>query len=397
MAALPDQYQNLFDQLIAGTLSPADTEKLIAWLGSDEPDPATAELIWNHLGKAVQDEQINPDLVARLEARLPAILQQPGRIRRLPLHQRQWVKYAAVLLFLAATGVFFWSRNRPEPQPIAVRPAPPANDITPGKQGATLTLADGRTVVLDSLGNGLVTAQSGSNVLLHNGQLSYSKNNSGAGETAYNTIATPKGRQFQLVLSDGTKVWLNAASSLHYPTVFTGKTRQVQITGEAYFEVAKNVTMPFQVQINDQTKIEVLGTHFNINSYSDEQTINTTLLEGSVRVFHKGKEALLKPGQQAQVTGSQDAAPIKVVAGVNLERVVAWKNGVFDFQDAQLDEVMRQLSRWYDVDVVYEKGIPDLEFIGKMGKDLPLSSVLRGLELSKVKFRVEGRKLIVLP
>jgi hypothetical protein len=283
---------------------------------------------------------------------------------------------------------------------VAAKTAPVKNDIAPGKQGAILTLADGRTVVLDSLGNGVVASQGGTKVVLNNGRLAYNTEGAATAEPAYNTMTTPKGRQFQVTLPDGTKVWLNAASSLRYPTAFTGKERTVDVTGEAYFEVAPMLSgsgdrMPFIVKINDATQVQVLGTHFNINAYKDEATINTTLLEGSVRIVNGGEKAILRPGQQAQ-TGL--STRIKIVADANVEKVMAWKNGVFDFQDATLEEVMRQLQRWYDIDVVYEKGIPKLEFIGKMGRDLSLAEVLGGLQLSKVHFRLEeGRRLVVLP
>ncbi|MBS1563466.1 MAG: DUF4974 domain-containing protein, partial [Bacteroidetes bacterium] len=166
----------------------------------------------------------------------------------------------------------------------------------------------------------------------------------------------------------------------------------------AYFEVAQNVKQPFHVKVAGRTEIEVLGTHFNVNAYDNEATINTTLLEGGVRVHDGQDNVVIKPGQQAQ---SAMAGPgekkIKVLSDVNVEKVMAWKNGVFNFQDASLEEVMRQIERWYDIEVVYEKNVPQLVFMGKMGRDLTLSNVLRGLELSKVHFRLEGRKVIVLP
>jgi len=250
-------------------------------------------------------------------------------------------------------------------------------------------------MLLDSLGNGVVTTQNGTKVLLQNGQLVYKTDNSVKTAIGYNTMTTPKGRQFQLVLPDGSKVWLNAASSIRYPTVFTGNERKVEVTGEAYFEVVKNSTSPFRVKINDEAEVEVLGTHFNVNSYMNEESINTTLLEGSVSVKNSSGKLILQPGQQARVAGNEK---IKLFAEVDVEKVMAWKNGVFNFQDATLEEVMRQLERWYDIDVVYEKNIPRLEFYGKMGRDLSLAAVLRGLEKSNVHFRIEdGRKLVVLP
>ena len=305
---------------------------------------------------------------------------------------RSWWMAAAAVLLLSA-GAYLWRLNRSS-QPVAGNKAPAGHiDVAPGRQGAILTLADGRKVVLDSMGNGVIATQNGSKVMLKNGQLAYHRDGTAATEAVYNTVTTPKGRQFQVALPDGTKVWLNAASSLRYPTLFAGKERKVEITGEAYFEVTANHKMPFRVKVNKTTDIEVLGTHFNINSYADEADVDATLLEGSVQVVNGDEKALLHPGQQARVSGQ-----IKIVNDVNVEKVMAWKNGLFDFQDANLEEVMRQLERWYDIEVVYKKGIPKLEFIGKMGRDLSLSEVLNGLQMSKVHFRLEeGRRLIVLP
>lgn len=388
MAAYP--YADIFKRLLAGRISPQEAETLIEWLSRDEHEPETRALLLEQLQQVVADEQITDDVRQKMEARLPAIL---GRNRRtIPI----WVRYssaaAAVLLMAAA---IYLSRQKSKPADLAKTTVKAIQDIAPGRQGAILTLSDGRTMTLDSLGNGVVATQNGSKIILNNGRLAYSESPAAAtGTVAYNTTSTPKGRQFQLTLPDGTKVWLNAASSLRYPIAFTGAQRQVDVTGEAYFEVAPDPQKPFFVNINETTRIQVLGTHFNINAYTDEAAINTTLLEGSVAVISNREKTVLKPGQQARVKAAQ---PI-VVSNADTEKVIAWKNGIFDFQNARLEEVMRQLERWYDIDVVYEKGIPSIEFIGKMGRDLSLSEVLGGLQLSKVHFRLEaGRRLVVLP
>lgn len=303
-----------------------------------------------------------------------------------PLKRYRWWVAAAVLL-LAGPALWFSDLRKPQPLAQAVE-----KDILPGREGAILTLADGSTVVLDDKGDGVVASQQGTKVLLSNGQLAYKRE----GETAaiaYNILTTPKGRMFGIVLPDGTKVWLNAASSLRYPTVFSGRERRVEVTGEAYFEVAHDKRMPFRVAVNNGPEVEVLGTHFNINSYTDESDVSITLLEGAVRCTNGNEKAVLKPGQQARI-----AERMNVLDNADVEKVMAWKNGIFNFNDASLEEVMRQLERWYDIEVIYEKGIPKLEFIGKMGRDLTLAEVLAGLEMSKVHFRIEqGRRLVILP
>jgi transmembrane sensor len=386
----------LFNRLIEGKLAPGDVEELVQWLGADDQDPETVGLILQQLQRAGKTNELSPDIISRLEARLPLVFAAKNREASVvSVFRKKWLPYAAATLILAVAGTLFFMKGNQkqiDSQNNIVQATPV--EIEPGKTGAILTLDDNTTVVLDSLGNGLVTNQNGTKVLLRNGQLLYQADKTQA-IVAYNTMTTPKGRQFQLVLSDGTKVWLNAASSIRYPTVFGNKERKVEITGEAYFEVAHNASAPFKVKVNAETEIEVLGTHFNINSYENEESINTTLLEGSVRVKNISGTIVLAPGQQARVNGEEK---IKVFSDVDVERVMAWKNGVFNFNDATLQEVMRQLERWYDIEVRYEKGVPGLEFYGKMGKDLSLQTVLRGLEKSNVHFRLEeGRKLVVLP
>lgn len=317
---------------------------------------------------------------------------------------RKWRWAAAAVFLLAASGalVMYQIKNQSTKNGSA---AIAAADIAPGREGAVLTLANGQQVVLDSLQNGLVASQNGAKVVLTNGQLTYDPAVNTPEEVVYNTMTTPKGRQFQLTLPDGTQVWLNSASSIRFPVTFTGKERRVEIKGEAYFEVAKNAQMPFRLDVGDKMEIEVLGTHFNVQAYDNDNTLKTTLLEGSVRVKAQPRiqqtnctTAILTPGQQAQI--NQTAASEKGVSIVNdadIDQVMAWKNGHFNFEGASLEEVMKQLERWYDIEVVYENGIPDIAFVGKMTKDIPLSGLLMMLEKSKVHTRLEGRKLVVLP
>jgi transmembrane sensor len=393
---------NLFNRLLEGTLSPEEAEVLVNQLGTDEPDPELVDLIRSQLQKPVAIEEVDPKVLATLKAKLPLILAQSkaASAKRIPLMQSRWLRYAAAILLLFGAGSLLLLKKSTKPSVDMAVKTLVKEEITPGKEGAILTLDDGRTVVLDSLGNAVISNQNGTKVQLKNGRLIYENGQLASSEITYNTMTTPKGRQFQVLLPDGSNVWLNAASSIRFPTVFAGTERMVEVTGEAYFEVAKNTTMPFRVRLNNETEIKVTGTHFNVNSYSNEAQINATLLEGSIQILNGGQTTNVRPGQQAQVAfgNKSGSTAVKIINDVNVEKVVAWKNGVFDFQDATLEEVMRQLERWYNIDVVYEKGIPKLEFFGKMGRDLNLPTVLNALEKSKVHFRMEeGRKLVVLP
>lgn len=312
-----------------------------------------------------------------------------------------WLQAAAVIFFILTGAISWWllsNRENNEKKPVAI--VKPLIDVPPGKNGAILKLADGSEVVLDSLADGIVATQLGTTVELKNGRLVYDAGKKNRGEILFNTMTTPKGRQFQLVLPDGTKVWLNAASSITYPASFAGDARRVKVSGEAYFEVAKMKGMPFHVTINEMAEVKVLGTHFNINAYEPELGIKTTLLEGSVQASLLGTGrapdyVVLKPGQQAEVTNDQK---IKLNESVNTDQVMAWKNGLFNFENASLEEVMRQLARWYNIEVAYEQDIPKMVFGGEMSRNVSLAGVLNGLERAGVHFRIEeGNRLIVMP
>ena len=311
-----------------------------------------------------------------------------------------WWAAAAVLVLFA--GLWYFNKDQKTIQTAEVQPKP-VNEITAGQEGALLTLADGSTLVLDSMGNGILSHQNGADLLLSNGQLEYKKAGEVAGEETYNTLSTPKGRQFRIMLPDGSVAWLNAASSIRFPTRFTKDVRRVEINGEVYFEAAAmkkdGQKVPFIVNANNRFEVEVLGTHFNVNAYSDEPALNTTLLEGKVSVtsMRSGKKVILQPGEQASLQTQSGTQLELIVRKADAGKVMAWKNGVFDFDDARIDEVMRQLKRWYDIEVKYESGVPDIEFVGKMTRDIPLNGLLIALKKSNVHFRLEGRTLIVTP
>jgi len=301
---------------------------------------------------------------------------------------------AACIIGLLGLGALVWFRSDPKKEIAHTQFQNKSykNDVAPGGDKAILKLADGSTIVLDDAQNGALAQQGNTKVIKLNGKLDYNAS-SVTNEVLYNTISTPRGGKYQIELPDGTEVWLNAASSLRFPTAFVEKDRRVEITGEAYFEVAKNKTMPFIVSVNG-SEVHVLGTHFDVMAYNDEASLKTTLLEGAVK-FKKGLAVIsLKPGQQSQLLKS---GQVKVADGVNVDEVVAWKNGMFDFNGADLGTVIRHLTRWYEVDVVYDYTIDDL-FYAKIPRSTNLSEVLRLLELTgKVHFEINGRRIIVKP
>jgi ferric-dicitrate binding protein FerR (iron transport regulator) len=267
------------------------------------------------------------------------------------------------------------------------------DDVAPGGNKAILTLADGSVIFLDDAKNGTLTQQGSAKVIKLDGKLLYDLSAEKTKQVVYNTISTPKGGQYQLELPDGSLVWLNASSSIHFPTSFTEKERRVEITGEAYFEVAKNARQPFIVAVNS-SEVQVLGTHFNINAYNDEEDVRTTLLEGSVKFVDGSNTSLLQPGQQSQLTKDR---VVKVANNVDVNEVVAWKNGLFSFENAGIETIMRQLSRWYDVNIEY-KGKTDDIFVAEISRNIKLSDVLKALELTgRVKFEIDGKKIVVMP
>jgi transmembrane sensor len=268
-----------------------------------------------------------------------------------------------------------------------------SKDILPGSNKALLTLSDGTTILLDEAQNGRLAQQGSTRVLKLNGKLSYRPGQNPGTRMVYNSISTPRGGQYEVVLPDGTDVWLNAASSIRFPTAFTGTERRVELTGEAYFEVAKNAAMPFIVRVQ-QSEVRVLGTHFNIMAYNEEAYLKTTLLEGSVHVVSGRDIKTLIPGQQSRLSRN---GQLVVHDDVNVEQEIAWKNGSFHFEAAGIETVMRQLARWYDVEVVYKDPPSDELFHADIRRNTNLSRALQALELTgKVHFETSGRKIIVM-
>lgn len=392
-----EEFERLLEKFIAETINPDE----LTFFLSEVKNGAHQELIETAITRRLEQKDL-PDYSdkARMDELFRDVIGKADTesldsrtIRVQPRIRYVRLAAAAVILIMMVTVVYYSFTGKNNKTAVAKNQTEITNDIQPGGNKAILTLADGSTILLDSANTGTLSQQGGTKVIkLNSGRVAYEAPNKNAGETVYNTISTPKGGTYEILLPDGTRVWLNALSSLRFPTSFAGKERKVEITGEAYFEVAKNKVMPFKVATGNM-ETEVFGTHFNIMAYGDEQTINTTLLEGSVKVSSNGKSVLLSPDQQARLT--KNSNDLTMEKDVDAEAEIAWKTGFFHFNDADISAVMRQLSRWYDVEISYSGNIPTDRITGKMSRNFTLSKVLKVLELSDVHYKIEGKKIIV--
>lgn len=388
-----NRWQHLINQYLNDSITREELDELLHRTATNREMPSLSAVMRTYWEKAkaesITDEKVWEEKFQQMMLEARSVAPSVGNA---PVKKFTWKRMAAAAAILLATGLSTYFVFRSTTAPVTSTNVTAKNDIPPGKSGAILTLANGEQIVLDSVGNGVLAIQGKTKLISDNGQIRYEGQEGESTTELYNTITTPRGRQFTLLLADGTKVWLNAASSLRYPATFSAITRKVEVTGEAYFEVAKS-KIPFVVDARG-TAVQVLGTHFNINAYEDEASIQTTLLEGSVKVSKDGRTRTLEPGQQSQIGAD---ANIRVLDEVNTDVVLAWKNGYFSFDQADLFAVMRQISRWYDVDVVYEGNMPDRRFGGEISRNTNASEVLQILEESNIHFKIMDRKIVVLP
>ena len=394
---MQSRLEYLFDCYIHQNCSSQEEQELMELLAQSENKSQVQRL----LDKVIEDTESETRMPEEVAASILQNILQKDKVPVVAFQRKKTFLMSAVRVAAAATVILFISgaaycviRNQNNTRSTAsvVIPNKKVDKILPGGNHAILTMADGSTIVLDSVRNGNI--QSGSaTISKQGGMLVYDGSSPAKSQTpvVYNTLTTPPGGQYKLILADGSKVWLNASSSLHFPTAFTGKERNVELTGEAYFEIAKNKEKPFHVNVNGM-QVEVLGTHFNVNAYADENSIKTSLLEGSVKIKRGSVSGLLKPGQQGVLENNNNDLKIKKV---NMDEVVAWKNGLFQFNGAGIKTIMLEISRWYNVEIVYSGNVPQRSFVGKISRDAALPDVLKILELSNVKFNVVGRKIIV--
>jgi transmembrane sensor len=412
-----NQFSDLLQRYRLGTCSEEEKEWVEGWYSERRND------IYNPLTEA-EEEIVGAGIYSNVQEMLASATDE--RVIPIWRTKRTWWVAAGTMMLMATAGYFLFTHKGPVPV-IVHTPKPETRPVTPGGNKALLTLGDGSVIVLDSAANGALSQQGKTIVLKkQDGKLIYQSQRNGNQEAvAWNTISTPRGGQYQVVLPDGTNVWLNAVSSLRFPAGFTGKQREVELTGEAYFEVksltapagGENEKMPFVVKITTPNgkgaEIKVLGTHFNINAYDDEPAIKTTLLEGSVKVAsrqwavgsgekaegrgqkaEKEQSVILKPGEQVSLSHtSQLSQPIPV----QTEEAVAWKDGRFVFNEAGVETVMREIARWYDVEIEYAGKVPTEKFEGEIPRNSNIQEVFKILELSNVHCKIEGRKITVMP
>jgi transmembrane sensor len=385
-------YQSLLNKYLLNECTADEAEQLFNYLKQDETTRPLLEKMRISFEEEIEKPgsilpQVSDDLWRKLEANTKG--NQQGKIHEF----KRWISVAAAAIILFAAGALLFN-HQPRQHGLASRQERYKNDIAPGANKAVLTLANGSVIVLDQTQNGILTKQGQTTISkVNNGLLAYKAFPSNSATIQYNTISTPKGGEYRVVLPDGTQVWLNAESSLKFPTAFVGKKRAVELIGEAYFEVAKNRKMPFNVSTKGVI-IEVLGTHFNVNAYNDEATIKTTLLEGSVKLHSGAGQVMLVPGQQSSFdkqTGST------AVMKVDTEEAIAWKNGNFTFASEDVQSTLRKVSRWYNVDIVYQQNVPKKAIWGTVSKFDNVSEVLKMIELTGVAhFEISGRRITVM-
>lgn len=396
----PDQHEQelkiLFHQWLEGDIDETGIQRLAELADEQELTSAWQSMLATVHQEPYTEEQgkqhhaILDKVYQNLMAAEPG-LQRPATIRRIS----NPMKYAAavVLLLMMAGGYYFFHTNRQQQNKEQLSNTDPSTPASPSNNNrAVLTLGSGEQILLDASGNGKLAQQTGAEVIKSaNGQIIYQQIDSlpaSQQKIDFNTVTTPRGGEYIITLPDGTKVWLNAASSITFPTVFHGGDRTVSVQGEVFLQVAKNATQPFRVKVKDAI-IDVLGTEFNVNAYNDEPVTRTTLLEGSIRLTKGTERRILKPGQQVMFRENYPA--LTLADNVDTEQVIAWKNGSFDFRNQDLQSVMKQIGRWYNMDIIYEGGQPDVKILGMMGRDTDLNILLKSLELtSGIHFKVEA-------
>ena len=384
----------LFNCYIYNNYTSAEEEELMSLVSQPENKTIVQKLIENLIENTGSEIEMRDDAAASI---LQNIL-QANKAPVIPIRNRKtvfsfWMRVAAATILFVSAATYFLIDKKDSAGAKVTPVAQNSPHILPGRDRAVLITSEGKTIMLDSVQNGVIAHQGNNKISKQGGLLIYNVPPFAKPEASvtYNTIVTPRGAQFQVILSDGSKVWLNSASSLRFPVGFADSQRTVELTGEAYFEVVKNKEKPFLVKVGDM-QVKVLGTHFNIKAYNDESFIKTSLFEGSVKITRGEASGFLKPGEQALLNSSDNNIQI---SKANMDEAIAWKNGLFEFDGADITSIMKEIARWYDAEIVYTGKPPMRRFEGKISRNAQLSDVLRILELSSVKFTVTGNKIII--
>lgn len=379
-----EEYNRLYEKYLAGKCSVKEQVKLENYQDSFK----LKEQQWDVTTMGNSEE-----IKQSIQENLNYSIQEHSKNRIFKI--RVWQSAAAAILILLTAGIYYYQNS---PEPVIVKTETPRfrNDVAPGNNKAILTLDDGSKIDLDDAKTGILASESNIDIKkTGDGQLEYTAGAQNVKTVKYNILSTPMGGEYQLVLPDGSKVWLNSGSTLRFPTAFIGSERIVELKGEAYFDIAKNPKMPFLVRTNNAMDIKVLGTQFNVMAYDDEKNINTTLVEGSVEVLKGSEKTNLKPGQEAIL--NRGSGNIKV-AQADLEQAIAWKNGYFIFYNENIESIMRKVSRWYNVDIVYQGNLNNKDFVGTISRNKNVSELLKMLELTgAIHFSIDGRRITVMP
>ena len=396
-----DRLALLLKSYVEHTINDDELGELSEYIREESQDPALQELMqdfWNNMSPD-HDLVIPKDDIYQNVTENPLFkAASPGPVVKQLYKWNKLFLYAASIFLILACGVVLYQNAKDNGVTTGqlTKNNNPGKSITPGMTKAVLTLANGSKMLLAGTVKETLASQNGVLLEQDNGQLIYhgDKRQNGINGSPENSIMTPRGGAYQLRLEDGTAVWLNSASSITYPVAFSGHERRVKISGEAYFEVAKNAKKPFIVEANG-TEVKVLGTHFNVSAYEDDEAVKTTLVEGAVRVGKNGQFALLKPDQQATVLHGTSRIHVK---DIDAMEALAWKNGVFLFNNENIKVVMKVISRWYDIDVVYKGDVTNKTFGGTISRFENFEKLLKTLELTgAIQFKIEGRRVIVMP
>ncbi|MGN5956515.1 FecR family protein [Sphingobacterium lactis] len=373
----------LEDKWLRGTISDEEALEYAAWYNKDQDKPLQVP---EHIAQSREEH-----LARMLEGMIDKIeaegLSESTEGNLIPWYKQYQVWGIAASVFLVMGLFFLWQINYSSKKDSTEL----AQDKVAGTEGMVLTLDNGQQLEIDSLPDGLIADQNGLRIIKKEGALYYE------GETnniAYHTASTPKGRRFEIQLPDGSVAWLNAASSIKYPVKFDGKNRKVSINGEVYFEVKPDKTKPFLVETGDQV-VQVLGTHFNVKRYAQEDQSTVTLLEGKVQVNSKGREVILNPNEQLVLNRKQNKLEKSTV---NAQESTSWINGVFNFEGSNLEDVMNQIGRWYNIEVVFEEGVnKEQTFAGSTSMNQNLSEVLKVLKLAGIQTKIVNNQLVIYP